>query len=1196
MISNKASFIFITSVITGFLIFGLSPSDNYLFSNRTSEYNTTILAQPTSTDNIQFTDSTFQSGLFFTHHQGDQKLTGINESLGSGACVLDYDNDGLQDLFIVNGSGQNRFYGKLHWWQQQNSHQLFKNIGNNHFVNKTKTTGIDVSSWGMGCIATDFNNDGYSDLLITTLNSNQLFKNNGDGSFSKINNFAKNTKATWSTSACAADFNNDGLIDLYIANFINYDKTQLTYEGQSEFTKAQTEFFNSSLFNPVSNRLYINNGDFSFTDITKSSGLIDISSRSLAVRCTDINNDNLPDIIVANEKGDGSNRVYINQSELSFSDFSEQFQFQNNTGSRSISVGDINNDGIEELLLLTGVQQNNRLYQTHSPSPKKTFYTDIARTWGLTDNISSFQSNWGGGLHDFNQDGLLDIFIVNGFLTPDPDTPRVSKGQPNQLWLNTGKLFKTSNTFSTALNNSFPESSRSSVFADFDNDGDMDIYISNNNHLGQLLINNTLTMNHWLGVQLVDSSNSLNITGARVTVISNLGTQTRTISAGDSFLSDSEDRLLFGLNQDSHIKRLTVTWPNGQQIDFDNITLDQYITIDFSKGIVTNKTALLATSPESSPLPSNNTETTLLFLSLLSQSHDIENALPYLHTALNSPNDLIKEAAITQLAKFNHPSSLALLINTIEDKSDSVAAFALDKLCNFEDESTVRWLIQSLSDSRNIIRRTSTQCFERLYHEEEAMIHRKYLALPSLINLLTDKNTSVQLASIKALAEAEHYRAVEPLISLLDSEKPLIRAEASRALGFIREKEAIPALLSQLHNDTEAAKVYASSVIALKRLAYKNFTSVFNDFFQGLPPFNNINTLKRTNTLLYLYRNTQESIAIHPHTIKEMALRLIKQNMTDKNLLIKLIPVLASSDSSQAKLLIELSQNSNLNVSFKAYMAQLYNAPNNREVIMDRVSQLASLSIKNKILSALKESQIKVTPKSLTPFLNSPDTSKAAILNLASINTRSSTQLLSKKLINSKFQALILKLLKDSHFSQYHIAEPYLSSKDPTLKQSAYDFYLNKLPKNQLLKKMPSIFISALNQETEEIRNLALLALSTRRELWAIKILQRVILNTSEKDDLRLKLLNHFKHPFQKNWVIMFKIANNNLDPIRQQVISRLSHFNNPEVIQFFKTLVSNSSIKDDSRNLAFSMLAKNAPKWTFNLLINQSKALNNIN
>ncbi len=1195
MIPNKAALIIIASLITGLLIFSLSPSENYLFSSQIKPLNIKTLIQHGSIDNIQFTDSTFQSGLLFTHHQGNQKLTGINESLGSGACALDYDNDGWQDLFIVNGSGQNRFYGKLHWWQQQNSHQLFKNLGNNHFVNKTKAAGLDISSWGMGCIATDFNNDGYSDLLITTLNSNQLFKNNGDGTFSKINDFAKNTKATWSTSACAADFNNDGLIDLYIANFIDYDKTQLTYEGQSEFTRAQSEFFNSSLFKPVSNRLYKNNGDFSFTDITKNSGLIDTSSRSLAARCVDINNDNLPDIIVANEKGGGSNRVYINQDQLFFSDFSEQFQFQNNTGSRSILVGDINNNGIEEFLLLMGILENNRLYQQHFSTDNTPIYTEIARPRGLTDNISSFQSNWGGGLHDFNQDGLLDIFIVNGFLTPDPDTPRVSKGQPNQLWLNTGKLFKTSNTFSTALNNSFPESSRSSVFADFDNDGDMDIYISNNNHLGQLLINNTPTTNHWLGVHLVDSSNSINITATKVTITSDLGIQTRTISTGDSFLSDSEDRLLFGLKQENHIKLLTVTWPNGQQVDFVNIVPNQYITIDFSKGIVTHKTALV-TTPDNSPLPSNNTETTILFLSLLSQLHDIENALPYLRTALNSPNDLIKEAAITQLAKFNHPSSLALLIKTIEDKSDSVAAFALDKLCDFEDESTVRWLIQSLSDSRNIIRRTSAQCFDRLYHEEEAMIHRKYLALPSLINLLTDKNTSVQLASIKALAEAEHFRAMEPLISVLDSENSLIRAEASRALGFIREKEAIPALLSQLHNGTEVAKVYASSVIALKRLAYKNFTSVFNDFFQGIPPFNNITTLKRTNTLLYLYHNTQESIVIHPHTIKEMALRLINQNMKDKNLVIKLIPVLASSDSSQAKLLIELSQNSNLNVSFKAYMALLYNYPNDREAIMDRVSQLASLSIKNKVLSALKESQVKVSSKSLTPFLASPDTSRLAILYLASINTRRSTQLLSKELIKSKFQALILDLLKGSQFSQYQIAEPYLSNKDPILKKSAYDYYLNKLPKNKLLKKMPSIFISALNQETKEIRNLALLALSTRRELWAVKNLQRVILNTSEKGNLRLKLLDHFKHPFQKNWVIMLKIANNDLDPIQQPVIKRLSYFNTPEVIQFFKTLVSNSGIRDDLRNLAFNMLAKNAPEWTYNTLLNQSKSLSTTN
>lgn len=1179
----------ITSLITGLLIFSISPSDKYLFTKKDTPPILKSLTSPPPS-NILFTDLTFQSGLFFTHQQGDHKLTGMNESLGSGACVLDYDNDGWQDLFIVNGSGQNRFYGKLHWWQQQNSHGLFKNIGNHRFINTSKTAGLDISSWGMGCLATDFNNDGYSDLLITTLNHNQLFKNNGDGTFSKINGFAKTLPPAWSTSACAADFNADGFIDLYIANFIDYDKSQLTYEGGSEFTKSQTEFFTPSLFNPVSNRLFINNGDFSFTDITQSSGLTDLSSRSLAVRCSDINNDHLPDIIVANDKGDGSNRLYINQGQLSFLDMSDQLHFQNNTGSRNISIGDINNDGLDELFLTTGVQQNSRLYQSHYSIENKFIYTDSARTWGLTDNISSFQSNWGGGLHDFNQDGLLDFFVVNGFLTPDPDSPRVTKGQPNQLWINNGKQFNALQNIDSTSINSIPESSRSSVFADFDNDGDIDIYITNNNNLGQLLINNTPANTHWLGIQLTDSLNNHNLTGSKVSVTSDLGIQSRTISAGDSFLSDSEDRLLFGLNQDNHIKQLMVTWPNGQQASFNNVSINQYVTIDLTKGIVSNS-QVPKTSLVTSLLPNQNTETTVLFLSLLSRLHGIESALPYLHTAVNSQNDLVRKAAINELAHYNHPSTLALLINAINDKSENVAALSLATLCGFEDESTIRWLIHSLSDHRDIIRETGALCFKRLYHEEEAMIHRKYLALPSLINLLTDKKPSIQIAAAKALAEAEHYRAVAPLINSLDSKKRAVRIEVIRALGLIREKEAIPALLSRLNDPTEVPEVFANSLIALKRLDQQNFSKTLDSFVQGLAPFNNINSLQRADTLLYLHTNTLESVVIHPNIIKNIAAKFIKQNITDHNLLLKLIPVIATQN--QTDLLTQLSKNSNQEISFKSYKALLSNNYTNKTALINRISQLTSLLLKNKLLSALNRPHIKVSSESLIPFLASSNTAKAAkaaILVLKNSNNRNSALLLSNELTNSSHQALILQSLKNNSFSQQLIATPYLSSKDLIIKQSAYDFYLEKFPQNKLLKQIPSVFIHALNEETKEIREIALMALSNRKELWAIKRLQKIILDTTETITLRLDLLSHFKHPFQKNWVIMLKIANHNNDPIRHSVIQRLSTFNNPEVMQFFKSLASNIDTKENLRNLAFNTLAQNAPKWTFDTLLKQSK------
>lgn len=1181
-------FAIFASLLTGLLIFFNAPSDKYIFANPTESLHIKLPSSLNSAPlTIKLTDSTLQSGLFFTHQQGGGELTGVNESFGSGACVLDYDNDGWQDLFIVNGSGQNRFYGKLHWWQRQQSHQLFKNNGDISFTNKTKGSGLAFPNWGMGCLATDFNNDGHTDLLITTLKDNQLFKNNGNGTFSLIKDFV--TNATWSTSACAADFNNDGLVDLYIANYIDFDKTKLNYEGQSEFINRFSEFFNPTLFNPVSNRLYKNNGDFSFTDITKSSGLTDVSSRSLAVRCVDINGDHLADIIVGNEKGDGSNRLYINQGQLSFLDLSEQYQFQDNTGSRNIAIGDINNDGVEELLLMTGTQQNIRLYQKQLSHKNRPIFFDIARSWGLTDNVSNFQSNWGAGLHDFNMDGLLDFFTVNGFLTPDPDTPRVAKGQPNQLWLNRGKKFQAIDNLTPNLSGSMPEPSRSSVFADFDNDGDIDIYITNNNHLGQLLINDTPSGLHWLGVQLVDNKNHNNLVGTKVSVTSNLGIQTRIISTGDGVLSDSEDRLLFGLNHDTQIKQLTVTWLGGNSVQFNDITIDQYIKIDLSKGIIPNNTSP-SIAKDLVALPSKNPAHLARLFSLTTQLKGIESTLPYLKTALAGSDTALKKTAIQELKKYNHPTSFGLLVSSISDADDEVAGIALETLCTFEGESTIRWLIGALSDNRANIREVAALCFEHLYREEEAMIHRKYLALPVLIKRLTENNSNVQIASARALAEAKHFRAVTPLISLLASEKPPIRAETVRSLGLIREKDAIQPLLLLLQKTGETAEVYAQVLVALKRLSYKNYSATFQNFFQSHSPYNSIDTQVRADTLARLYHTSLENIVIRPQSIINSATLLIKKNIDNDELLLKLISIVASSKSDKSKLLTTLTQNPNQNIRLKAFNALLAHYPKMQLTTINQVVQDNSVYLKNEVLKALRKNNIKIPADSLQPFLAVPDTAKEAIFTLANINDRNSTKLLSTALASSSHQDLILQALSASQYSRQQTAKPYLSSPHIAVKQAAYSFYLNKFPQNKLIKKIPDIFFYALESETQGIHETALIALTQRKELWAIKKLQLAILNTSKKDSLRLKLIDNFKHPFQKNWVIMLKIANDKKDSIRDAVIKRLTHYDESAVIDFFKSLASNIETKAKLKDIAFDILARKRPKWALNALLNVSK------
>lgn len=1183
MFSNKPVIVLCLSLITGLTIFFITPSDQYKLTPRSIPfYLNQDISNITNYSSLRFIDSTLQKGLFFTHEQGDHTLSGINESLGPGACVIDYNNDGWQDLFLVNGSGQTRFYGKRHWWQQQHSHQLYKNI-NGSFINATKPSGLNVQSWGMGCVAADFNNDGYYDLLITNIGANQLFKNNGNGTFSEIKSFSKMSPTAWSTSACSADFDGDGLLDLYIANYVDYDKTKLNYEGQSEFNVIGNEFFNPLLFAPVSNRFYKNTGKFSFVDITVSSGLIDTASRSLAVRCQDINNDSKPDIIVGNEKGEGSNRLYLNQDQFLFTETSKHYQFQNSSGTHSIDINDINNDGHLEIALTSGTQQNLRLYQKQLSS-KTNRLLDIARSWGLTDDLTNFQSNWGGAFHDFNQDGLVDFFAVNGFLEADTDAPHVAKGQPNQFWISNGKRFLALNTNNSKSPQTALEPSRGAVFADFDNDGDMDIYISNNNNLGQLLINDSPSTGHWLGIKLSDKQSKQNIIGSRVTITGSFGIQTRIVSAGDSFLSDSEDRVLFGLGHDKQIDKLTIYWSNGANSEFINISIDQYLHIDLNEGILPyTTTAYPKPGAVRFPIDSKEPAHIALFLSLFYQQSGLEKAQPYFSQVLAMPDSSVKKVAIKLLASQQEPISIALLTKALNDSNTNVAQSALQALCGFEEESSIRWLIAALSNPRDNIRKTAANCFEQLFREEEAMIHRKYLALPSLIKLLSDTNTDVQIASAKALAEAEQYRAVEPLISLLDSENADLRAEAARSLGLIREKKAVQALLKVLHKVNEQPKVIAQTFIALKRLGYIHFQTTFESFFLNNSVFSDIKLQVHSNTLSLL----SDTAVISPSLLLRTTTNFISQHATNEDLILELIPLITNTSDQATALLLKLCKSRYENIRLKAFETLMSDKNNDiKEPLLLAINDPSDF-VKNTLFQKLAEKQIAIPIKQIGILLKNPATTETAIQLLGKMNNKNSAQILTKQLSKNRDKVSVLQALMTNSFVSSRLSKPFLISSNTKIRENAFSFYLNKLSKSKMLKAIPSVFKQALDHESKAIRNIALLALTQRKELWAIKVLEHAILNTKEDANTRLELINKFNHPFRKKWQILLKLAANTQDSIRPQVLTQLSYYNAPPVISFFKNLAlktDNNLVKTD----ALEMLSKVQPSWALNFLTNQ--------
>ena len=1129
---------------------------------------------------VQFSDNTLQKGLFFYHTQGGDKLSGVNESFGSGACVIDYNNDGWQDIFIVNGSGQNRYYGKLHWWQKKQSHQLYQNIDGDYFRNVTNESGLAVNSWGIGCLAADLNNDGYTDVLITNLGSNLIFKNNGNGTFTEITPPLFKQHSHWSTSACAADFDNDGLLDLYIANYINFDKTKLNLENQSEFATAMDEFFNPVLFPPSSNRLYRNMGNFKFTDITEKSGLLDPSSRSLSVRCQDINNDFRPDIVVANAKGDGNNRLYINNGDASFSDISENSHFQHNSGSRGIAIGDIDNDSIDEILLSSSERKNIRVFKKNKISNTLFNFEDVARDWGLTDNIFSFFSNWGTGLHDFNQDGFIDLFIANGFLTPHPDSPHIAIGQPNQLWLNEKGNFKTVNDIPAYINSYF-ESSRSAVFADFDNDGDMDIYVSNNNNLGQLLINESNSKSHWLGIRLTDEENHTPLIGTTVLINTSAGIQKRILNDGDTFLGNSDPRLLFGLGDDQMIQSLTVHWPNATINKFKDLAVDRYLQIDIHNGL--KEIPQIKENKKPVNFPVKNNLFIPVFLKLITRQQGFESALPFLQSVLRKGDVKNKLSAIDLLQQYNRPESIALIISAISDNNINVATKAVQALCSFEQESSIRWLLATLSDKRDLIRKNGSQCFGFLFHEEEALVHRKYLAIQLLLQLLDDTNDKVKVAAIKALAEAENYRAVNPLIKLLSSQTPKIRAEAARSVGLIREKSAEPLLIQALHTE-QNPEVLEQLLIALKRLNHNDLNTIFKRFFKTEWEGYTQPISVLVKTLILLSKNSSDGIYISRKLISDFAFNLIKNNFTDTSNVTSLIPLLSTTDKKHMEFLLGLSKSSDKNIRAQAFLHIIQTTTKNRTQFIKAGLKDSSTHVQNLVLAALLENRIAVPIQLILPLLNNTETTEKAIKLLGILNNQESLTILLNLLKSSDNPDIILATLTHYDYVPTEIVSPYLNSHNMVIKKMAYVLLLKKAITNKYTHSVPPIVIKALH-EGKEIRSVTLQHITQSKKLWGIKLIEKILLDTSENQEIRLNLLNAYQHPFKKKWIVMLKIAKNLNDPIRSQVLNMLTQYHESLVSDFFKSLVKSTSSSDKNKLTAMKYLLQFHPDWLLAIL-----------
>ena len=531
---------------------------------------------------VTFTDVTNEAGIDFQHSSGTRSSL-LPEDMGSGAGFADIDNDGDIDLYIVNTPGP---FTQDGGGNKGNANALYRNNGDGSFTNITRAAGVGHQGYGMGCVFADYDGDADLDLYLTNYGANVLYRNNGDSTFTDVTKTAGVGCELWSTGAAFADVDGDTDLDLYVCNYVTYDLEQLEQmkEESLQSGKPVPSALNPHVFDPQDNVFYRNNGDGTFTDTTAETGVAATGGRSMQAVFSDFDNDNDLDLYVANDTS--TNHVYRNTGDGTFADVSDESWAADFRGSMGLTAGDYDADGDIDLFMSHWVDEENALYRNlfkEDGIAERIRFVDESYTAMLAEE-SIKQIGWGTAFFDYDNDGDLDIFVTNGSTFQELKQPEVLIPQPDALFRNDGDGVFTDVSESTGIAALPLRVGRGATFGDYDNDGDVDIFIVNNHAPPTLLRNegdrSILTgRNNWLHVKLIGTGGNRDAIGAKIQVKTSNQTQIREIYAGDSYMSFSSLVAEFGVGNATRIETLQITWQNGETQTRHNIPVNQRIQI-----------------------------------------------------------------------------------------------------------------------------------------------------------------------------------------------------------------------------------------------------------------------------------------------------------------------------------------------------------------------------------------------------------------------------------------------------------------------------------------------------------------------------------------------------------------------------------------------------------------------------------------
>ena len=527
-----------------------------------------------------------QTGLRFQHYNGMTGKFYLPEITGSGGALFDFDNDGDLDVFLVQGNTlepNTKPSTTLFPWRSAEPPRgkLFRNdltAGKLSFADVTEKSGIVATGYGMGAAVGDINNDGLMDLYLSNLGSNQMYLNKGEGRFVDVTKESGTDDRRWSTSASFFDYDRDGWLDLMIVNYADFT---VTNSPNCYAATTAKDYCTPRVFRAPGNRLFHNKGKGVFEDVTVTAGVDKEFGHGLGVVSADFNRDGWIDIYVAND-GD-QNQLWTNQKNGTFKNEALLAGAAvNRNGQAEAGMGvdatDFDGNGTDDIFVTHLMDETNTLYMNLG----EMLFEDRTREAGLGMPGRRF-TGFGTFFFDYDNDGWLDLFVANGAVQLLPDLVRKKDpfplGQPNQLFRNTGKGSFVEVVENVGAELQLLEVSRGAAFGDVDNDGDMDVLVTNNNGPARLFLNQVGNRNHWLGLRLVGKSGR-DMLGAQVEIVLAGGSVLHRRARSDgSYLSGNDPRVLVGLGANTSIRTVRVRWPGGAVEEWRDLVIDRYITL-----------------------------------------------------------------------------------------------------------------------------------------------------------------------------------------------------------------------------------------------------------------------------------------------------------------------------------------------------------------------------------------------------------------------------------------------------------------------------------------------------------------------------------------------------------------------------------------------------------------------------------------